>query len=234
MEQAIELIVFDIAGTAIRDTGAIALAFRLAMQEFGYEVPLKQINPLMGYKKPEAIIKMLEVYELERNKITDSYVDAIHKRFLSLMIDYYASTPDLQPLPGVEKVFVELKQRKIKVGLNTGFSNDITEVIIERLGWLQNDMIDYVISSNEVKAGRPQPYMIHEMMKRANVDDPRKVIKVGDTEVDVNEGKNAECLYSIGITTGAYSREELKLYEPSFIIDSMDELLGIVDKHLLS
>jgi len=57
--------------------------------------------------------------------------------------------------------------------------------------------------------------MIQKIMKEASVDDAKKVIKIGDTEVDVNEGKNADCLYSIGITTGAYTREELQSYEPA-------------------
>ncbi len=55
------------------------------------------------------------------------------------------------------------------------------------LGWLKNNLIDYVVSSNEVPEGRPQPFMIKELMKRANVTDSKKVIKIGDTEVDVRE-----------------------------------------------
>lgn len=55
------------------------------------------------------------------------------------------------------------------------------------------------------------------------------MIKVGDTEVDVNEGKNAGCLYSIAITTGAFTKEELAVYEPSFIINDLKELISIID-----
>ncbi len=47
--------------------------------------------------------------------------------------------------------------------------------------------------------------------------------------MDVKEGKNAGCLYAIAITTGAFTREELLPYEPSFIIDDMKELLPIIE-----
>lgn len=231
MQPSIELIVFDIAGTTVKDTGAIALAFQTAMQEFGYQVPLKQINLLMGYKKTEAIKKMLDLYEAEKARVTDEFINTIHQRFLKLMVEYYQNTKDLHPQPHAEAVFHSLKERNIKVGLNTGFSKEITEVIVERLGWMKNNLVDFVVSSNEVEAGRPHPFMIRDIMQKAQISDPKKVVKVGDTEVDVNEGKNAGCLYSIGVTTGAFKREELEPYEPSFIIDDLSELIRIVDSH---
>ena len=40
------MVVFDIAGTTVADDGAIAQAFQRAMQEWGYFIPLHQINPL--------------------------------------------------------------------------------------------------------------------------------------------------------------------------------------------
>ena len=66
------------------------------------------------------------------------------------------------------------------------------------------------------------------MMAAAGIDDPKQVIKIGDTEVDVNEGKNAGCLYAIGITTGAFTREALEPYDPDFIIDDLAELISIL------
>src|SRR6478609_5287222 len=156
----IKLIVFDIAGTTVKDNGEIAMAFADALNEFGYDVPKSKINPLMGYKKPQAIRMMVEEYEGDKQKITDEYIDAIHERFLQLMIEHYKTTEAIVPLPNVLKVFSFLKKRGVKIGLDTGFSSDITEVIINRLGWLKNEVVDYTVSSNEVPAGRPQPYMI--------------------------------------------------------------------------
>jgi phosphoglycolate phosphatase-like HAD superfamily hydrolase len=49
------------------------------------------------------------------------------------MVLYYAYTNELQPLPNAEKMFAWLKEKDIKIGLDTGFPTDITNVIIERL-----------------------------------------------------------------------------------------------------
>lgn len=230
MNNDIRLVVFDIAGTTVKDNGEIATAFHNALLEKGYDVPEEKIYPLMGYKKPEAIRIMLEEFEPDASKITDAYINDIHERFVQLMIEYYSTTNELQALPNAEKVFAYLKERGIKIGLDTGFSNHITDVIIDRLGWLKNGLIDYVVSSNQVTAGRPQPFMIQKMMAAAGINDSKQVIKIGDTEVDVNEGKNAGCLYSIGVTTGAFTRDALKPYHPDFIIDDLEELIGIIEK----
>ncbi|MEX6690632.1 HAD hydrolase-like protein [Danxiaibacter flavus] len=229
MKYPVELVVFDIAGTTVKDNGEIVVAFHDAMKEYGYSIPIGTIGLLMGYKKPEAIRMMLDEYEPDTAKVTPEFVDAIHERFLELMIEYYSTTNDLSPLPHVEEVFKYLKDKSIKVGLDTGFSRDITDVIIDRLGWVRDGKIDYVESSDEVPAGRPQPYMIQRMMAEAGIEDSSKVIKLGDTEVDVNEGKNAGCLFSIAVTTGAFTKEQLELYEPSFIIDELKELINILE-----
>lgn len=229
MKQAVELVVFDIAGTTVEDNGEIAIAFQEALQAFGYTVPVATINPLMGYKKTEAIKRILKEHEQKKEKISTEYIQKIHQLFQEKMMEFYSTTDQLNPLPFAEEVFDCLKVRNILVGLDTGFSKEITDIIIHRLGWLKNKKIDYVISSNEVIAGRPFPYMIEELMLKAKINDAKKVIKVGDTEVDVNEGRNAGCLYSIAVTTGAFTKEELALHEPSFIIDDLRELIPIIN-----
>ena len=231
MNAAIELVVFDIAGTTIKDNGEIASAFQSALHEFGYEVPLEKINPLMGYKKTEAIKRMLIEYEENEEKISRRLIDRIHNRFLQLMVEHYSTTDQLTSLPNAEEVFSKLRALEIKIALNTGFPKEITDVIMERTGWIRNNTVDEVISSSEVPSGRPSSHMIQELMKRTSVTDPKKVVKVGDTEVDVAEGRNAGCLYSIGVTTGAFRREELEHYYPSYIIDDLLELLPIVESH---
>ncbi|HRH60832.1 MAG TPA: HAD-IA family hydrolase [Chitinophagaceae bacterium] len=228
MQHNIQLIVFDIAGTTVKDNGEIADAFQQAMHEHGYEIPHEKIYPLMGYKKPEAIRIMLEEYESDASAINAQYINIIHSRFLQLMVQHYATTDELKPLPHAEEIFAHYKNKGVKIGLDTGFSHEITNIIIEKLGWLRDEKIDYVVSSDEVAAGRPHPYMIQKMMAAASITNAKKVVKLGDTEVDINEGKNAGCLFSIGVTTGAFTREALLPYTPDFIIDDLMELIEIL------
>lgn len=221
-----ELVVFDMAGTTVRDKNYVGIAFHEAMKSYGYEVAIEEINPIMGYEKPLAIRMMLERHEDGKNKITDILIHNIHSEFVERMIHFYSTTNDIAPLPDVEETFGALREDGIKIALNTGFSRDIADVIISRLGW--EDKIDFLVASDEVEHGRPFPDMIKKIMKALNIESSDKVVKVGDTEVDINEGINAGCKYVVGITTGAFTREELLPYKPTHIIDNISEILNIV------
>jgi len=228
MKYSIQLAVFDISGTTVKDKGEITAAFEKTFQQKGLSIPKNKIAGVMGYKKTDAIQTLLEEFAEDKSVITANLINEMHAHFIETMIDYYTNTTELEPLPFAEDTFEFLKMNNVRIGLDTGFYSEITNVVIDRLGWLKNNLVDYVVSSNEVKAGRPRPYMIHEMMKRANVTDSKKVIKTGDTEVDIREGINAECLFSIAVTTGAYAKQQLELYKPDFIIDSLKELPSLL------
>ncbi len=227
----IKLVVFDMAGTTVYDDMYVSKAVAAAMNEFGYAVVPEEVQPIMGYEKPLAISMLLDRYEPDALQITDELISQIHERFVEFMIDFYKSSTGVKPIEGIEEILLWLHKKGIVVGLDTGFSKSITGIIIDRLGWLTNGLIKYSVSSDEVPQGRPEPYMIYKMMDAEGITDSRQVIKVGDTEVDINEGRNAKCLYTIAITTGAYSREALEPHNPDFIIDHMQELLPIIEQY---
>jgi len=225
---SIKLVVFDIAGTTIQDETGVMEAFRSTLKKNGYDVPMKEVAQVMGYKKIEAIAILLENNEPDKSKITPERIGTIHTDFVNHMISFYQNSPAIAIFPQAEDTFRKLHDCGIKVGLNTGFTRAIADTIINRLQWQKKGLVDYLIASDEVENGRPHPYMINKMMQAFGIIDPAEVAKVGDTEVDVREGQNAGCKYVIGITTGSFTREELELYHPTHIIDDIAEVIDIV------
>ncbi len=225
----IKLAIFDMAGTTIHDENSVAKAFQKALNKHGYpSVTLQEANEKMGYSKPQAIRDLLEIHESDLSKITDKLVDKIHAAFVQGMLDYYENDPSIRPIADAEEVFAALHEMGIKVGLDTGFSRDITDIILKRVGWDKGNHIDASAASDEVEQGRPFPFMIQKIMAELGITDPKSVIKIGDTEVDVNEGYNAGCLMSIGITSGVFSEEELIPHKPTHLAKSLTEVLEIV------
>jgi phosphonatase-like hydrolase len=219
---SIQLVVFDIAGTTVRDTGNVAKAFIEAFREFDIEVPASPVNHVMGFRKKDAIRMLLA------DANNEALIEQIHEVFIRNMLASYENDPELMPLPQTEETFQELKQRGIKIALNTGFTRAVTNAILQRLQWTTPDTIDLVLCSDEVPEGRPQPDMIKAIMQQLNVTDSKAVVKVGDTRVDVEEGRNAACGLVVSVTTGAYSRNELALCKPDHVIDSLAELPGLL------
>ncbi|HEY4195190.1 MAG TPA: HAD hydrolase-like protein [Mucilaginibacter sp.] len=227
---SIKLVVFDIAGTTVKDDHNVSKAFQAALKKYNYQVPLEMINPLMGYEKNQAITQMLHLHEEDESKISSELVDQIHQEFIKQMIHFYQFEPGIEPLPHVEDTFAALHNSGIQVGINTGFSKDIAETVINRLQWRERGLIDYLVGSDEVELGRPHPYMIQKMMLEGGITDPLEVAKVGDTEVDVREGQNTGCRYVIGVTTGIFTREELEAYHPTHIIDDIAQVIDIISQ----
>ena len=183
---SIKLAVFDIAGTTVADEHAVATAFRNAFESYGYaDISEEDVKPLMGYKKPIAIRMVLDKLGVEEDL---TLVEDIHDEFVGEMLDHYEYSEDVKAMPQAENVFLQLKEKGIKVVLNTGFSRNIADVIVSRLQWKERGLIDDYIASDEVEAGRPQPFMIQTLMERAGITDAKEVIKIGDTEVDVTTG----------------------------------------------
>ncbi len=214
------------AGTTVSDENYVAIAFQRAMQKFGYLLAIADINPIMGYEKPIAIEMMLNKHEEDKERINANLIVNIHNEFVRSMLEFY-KTAKIEALPKVEETFAKLRFQGIKIGLDTGFSKDIATLILERLKW--DDIVDYMVASDEVKNGRPYPDMIKKIMAELNISDVNEVAKVGDTEVDINEGRNAGCKYIIGVTTGAFTRTELEPYQPTHIIDDISEVVTIIN-----
>lgn len=53
--------------------------------------------------------------------------------------------------------------------------------------------------------------------------------KVGDTVSDLQEGSAAGCRYVIGITTGAYSAQELSKENHTHLVERLRDVIDIVD-----
>jgi len=221
----IDLAVLDIAGTTVQDSNDVAGAFVWAFENHGIRVDASMVRPLMGYAKPVAIQTVLEK---TGHPFDHELIEAIHRDFRADMLDFYAFSPAVQPMAGAEDLFLYLKEQNVKVALNTGFSREIAEVILERFQWMERGLIDEFVASDEVGRGRPFPDMINVLKKRTGVGTDALLMKVGDTTVDMEEGTNAGCRLIIGVTTGACTQQELETRKPTHIVERLSQIPEIL------
>ncbi len=221
-----ELVVFDIAGTTVRDDDGVGSCFTSALNATGLRLERATVNRVMGLPKPVAIRYLLT--EAGNRIIDDRLVAAVHQDFVTRMIRFYSTEESVAAMPGAEELFVHLRRQSVKVALNTGFSRDIVEVLLGRLGWDVGRTVDAIVCSDEVEKGRPAPDLILEAMRQTGVTDPAKVAKVGDTPSDIAEGLAAGCGWIIAITHGTHNRDELAAHHPTHFADSLAEVGAIL------
>ncbi|MDP3357794.1 MAG: HAD hydrolase-like protein, partial [Lutibacter sp.] len=70
--------------------------------------------------------------------------------------------------------------------------------------------------------------MIYKPMEIFDIKNAKDVVKVGDSIIDIEEGKTANCGIIVGVTTGAHTEEQLKSANPTHIINSLIELTQIL------
>jgi phosphonatase-like hydrolase len=216
-------------GTTVDDGGgAVNACLRAALKRFGLSVNPADVDAVMGLPKPEAIRRLIEQAGPRADLL--ERLASIHADFVGRMVAYYADDPTVREVPGSSATFAALRAAGIRVGLCTGFSRDITQVILGRLGWVDAGLVDATVTSDEVDQGRPHPDMIRQLMSRLSVRDPARVLKVGDAPADLEEGTNAGCGWVIGVTSGAHDRQSLEAYPHTHIVGSVAEvpvLLGL-------
>jgi phosphonatase-like hydrolase len=214
------------AGTTVDEDNVVYKTLQEAIVKHSIPVTLDEVlSHGAGKEKLQAIVDILDQTNHPSNP---EMVKEIYSFFIDrLTINY--ETLEIKALPNVERVFKELIHRNIKVVLNTGYNRATAESLIEKLGWKSSVDFDLLVTASDVEQNRPQPDMILSAMAELNISDPLEVIKVGDSAIDILEGKNAGCRLNIGVTTGAQTKEQLAEAHPDFIIDDIYSILNLID-----
>lgn len=228
IELPIELVVFDMAGTTVAEGGAVYQCLRDTLAANELEIPADALHEVKGMDKREALRILIENSAM-RDQLLPG-LDAIHEDFNERMIVFYRNDLTVTEMPGASETFRRLRLAGVKVALNTGFSREIVDALLERLGWANSDLIDATVASDEVEHGRPHPDMIRRLMLILGVTDPQRIAKVGDTPADLLEGRNAGCGLVVGVTEGSSTREQLEKFPHDHLIKTVSqlpELLGV-------
>lgn len=226
MKQRIELVVFDMAGTTVDEDNVVYKTIQKVINDEGYNVSLEEVIKYgAGKEKHQAITDVLKEYAQLIN--VGQVADIAFSKFkIALEKAYY--TLEIKTFEGTEQLFKDLRSSQIKVVLNTGYDSKIANLLLEKLGWIVGETIDGLVTADDVENGRPEGDMILLAMKKTGITDSKKVIKVGDTAIDIEEGKNANCGMTVGVLTGAQNRAQIQEANPSYVLESLNELRAIL------
>lgn len=230
----IKLCVFDMAGTTVHEDNLVYKTVRDAINQalrYGDKAD-KEVNLDIclefgaGKEKRQAIndiLNELGIDEDEVKPLTDTAF-AIFKT--SLTKAYTADT--LTTFDGMLDFFDKLKSSDRKVVLNTGYDSMTANKILTILGWSVGHEIDALITADDVSNGRPAPDMITLAMHKFGIENAQQVLKVGDSGIDIEEGKNANCGLCIGVLTGAQTKAQLEKSSPDIVLDKLTDLAQLI------
>lgn len=218
IEPNIKLIVLDMAGTTVYEGGIVYKTLVSTIRSYQISIEDEEIKNWYGVNKTEVL-----KFFLNRSGQDDTKLRRMLSDFKTNLKKNYFEDKNIKLIDeNLLDLFTNLRSKGIKIALNSGFSVDIQEALIDNLNL--RDYIDGYISSESVPHGRPEPFMIQTLMKRFGVDDPKHVLKIGDSINDILEGKNAGCYKSIGVLSGAETRENLVKAGADVILENVMSL----------
>ncbi|WP_370278927.1 phosphonoacetaldehyde hydrolase [Pontibacterium sp.] len=196
-------VVFDWAGTTI-DFGSLApiKAFCGLFEEHGVPITLAEARAPMGTEKREHIAALLAMPRIRQAWIdvkgtepTEADIDALYDQFIPVQKAAIAERTTL--IPGARETFDYLRENEIKIGANTGYSQEmITD--LRTLAAEQGYQPDSYVCATDVPRGRPYPHMTLKNMLELEVLNVQSVVKVDDTLTGIEEGLNAGC-WTVGV-----------------------------------
>jgi phosphonatase-like hydrolase len=226
----VRLVIFDIGGTIIEDNGEVIASFCAALAANGLDASEGELKELKGSSKRDVIKKFVQRRWGMDASGNEERIRKAYGDFRAELEDKF-SNGGVKPIPGAGSTFAWLKTRNIVCATTTGFYRSVTDLILRTAGWEETFAAN--ICSDDVKDGRPAPYMIFRAMEAAQVDNVQEVINVGDTPLDLQAGNRAGVRGVIGVLSGIHKRERLLLESPSHLIASVADLPSLIEKHYL-
>lgn len=215
------LAVLDLAGTTVRDRGEVPETFRATLAARGVEVSDEMLERVRGSSKREAIARLLPPACGQARR-----ADALYQEFRAALARRYRQS-GVEAVPGARETFAALRAGGCRVALNTGFDRDVTNLLLEALGW-QAGAVDAVVCADDVRRGRPAPDLIRAAMAATGVDDPLAVAAAGDTVLDLEAGHAAGVGWNVGVLSGAHGRDRLAAAPHTHLIASVAELPALL------
>ena len=218
----IQAVLFDLIGTTVKenDPNTIMNCFEKAFFDNQIVIDRDLIRANRGKDKLEMIDLIVK-----RQGLSADYAARVHTAF---KINFTKSIDSFITNTGTFEIVDFLRDRKIKIGIGTGLPRDLFEKIVKHLNWSRN-MFDYIGIGNELGRPRPYPDMIYDMMLKLNLFNKTAFLKIGDTEADIEEGKNAGIM-TAALLAGTQPDQMLRNAEPDFILSTLTDLRKIISE----
>jgi phosphonatase-like hydrolase len=224
----IKLVIFDIGGTIIEDNGEVIQSFSAALEANGVKATQAELTEMKGASKRTVITQFVERQWGKDKAGNDARIARTYEDFKKQLENSF-SNGGVKPIRGAAATFDWLKSQNIICATTTGFYKSVTDRILKSAGW--QSMFGANICSEDVKIGRPAPFMIFRAMEATGVGDVREVLNVGDTKLDLQSGNRAGVLGVVGVLTGIQTEDKLRAESPSYLIPSVAEIPTLIENH---
>jgi phosphoglycolate phosphatase len=205
-----DLIAFDWDGTLFDSTRIIVRCIQDAVADVGGTVPTdREAAYVIGMGLMDALAHAAP--DVPRDRYPE--LGASYRRH------YLGRQNDLSLFDGVLPMLTDLRERHHWLAVATGKSRRGLDEVLQTVQLA--GVFDGSRTADET-AGKPDPRMLHELMREFGTD-PERTLMIGDTTHDLQMALNAGCP-SVAVSYGAHTPEGFEALQPLAIVHSVGGL----------
>ena len=222
MENKITGCVFDLDGTLADTAPDIAIALNNSLNDAGLrQVPFESVKEMIGNGIPVLVRRALFHIEAPEDLAAD-----VVTSMLAYSRKYYCEKSSL--MHGVKDCLEGLKKRGIPMSICTNKDETVAQMVVSALDL--NSYFYAIVGSRPNLVKKPDPSMLQIAAEAIN-SPMETTMMIGDSEVDAATGIAASSISVI--VRGGYCHKPYEELNVTHLLDSMEELLDIIDNQYL-
>ena len=202
---------FDVEGTLIDCVPQTLQCWVGTFSLWGREVGLRALQAFSGMDGNDMLRRLApDLDAKDRKKILKTQQDRYEAEYLRSVV----------PFPKVQETLQRLHSLGLRIALVTDCKGPALSHYRALLG--VDDVLDALVCGDDAPRGKPNPALIKKAISRLRLD-AGDLVMVGDTPYDALAAIKAGAR-AIGVTTGGFSREELRQSGCEIVLDDLGSL----------
>ena len=213
-----EGIIFDLDGTLIDSLLDLANSGNALLERHGWPVhAAEEYKKFIGSGAPKLVERIIPAKQRNAQKIEELTLE-----FKALYRDNCDITS--RAFPDIEEVVLKLKEMGIRMAVLSNKPHELTVRCVKKM--LPESCFEIIKGQVDGEPRKPDPKVALDIAREMGID-PSKFIFMGDMEIDINTAMNGG-FEMVAVSWGLRSKEELKEFGAKKIIDSPEEILGLL------
>ncbi len=214
-----KLAIFDLDGTLFDTTLAMQICGNYALEKLGLPTfPAKAYAGFSGGGVEGYVFAILDAAGDTEHKNFDEFWRLYCEKNLEV-----GTAPNV-PFAGIIPMLQKMKERGVALAVLSNKDHESCVRIVEEI--FGEGMFDVIHGNSEDLPPKPHPAGMEAVLRETKMN-REDCLYIGDTEVDMETGKNAE-VFTVAVLWGYRSENVLSAYSPEAMVATPDELLKLI------